>query len=67
MVRKDDTKRESLFDNLITLEEFLEMTRHAYSKPTVYRWVGKGMPHRKIGGKLWFPKKEVELWLLRSS
>ena len=67
---ESDKKREvpSLFDNLVTIEEFIKMTRNAYSVPTIYRWMAtKGMPFRLIGRKRWIPVKEVELWIKRSS
>ena len=58
----------SLFENLITFDELLELLKHQYSKYTVYRWVQcKGMPHKRIRGKLWFPKRDVLSWLERSS
>jgi predicted DNA-binding transcriptional regulator AlpA len=56
----------SLFENLLTMEELLTMLKHQYSVYTVYRWVQRqGMPHRRIKGKLWFPKSEVIQWLER--
>ena len=58
----------SFFDNLLTLAELLELLRHQYSRYTIYRWVQRyGMPHKRIRGKLWFPKTEVIQWLERSS
>ena len=60
--RKEDLE---LFDNLITMDELLVALRHNFSKHTVYKWVQKGMPTRRIGGKLWFPKKDTLLWLER--
>lgn len=61
------TTEGSLFENLITLEELLEVMRHAYSKHTVYRWTQRhGMPHRKIRGRLWFPVPDTFEWLERS-
>lgn len=55
-----------IFDNLITFNELLEMLKRQYSKKTIYKWVSQGMPHKKIKGKLWFPKNDVVLWLERS-
>lgn len=56
-----------LFENLKTLEEFLELTRHQYKRQSIYKWVSQeGMPHKKIRGKLWFPP-EALTWLERSS
>lgn len=59
-------KKLMLFDNLLTMEELLSLLRHQYSKRTVYNWVQEGMPHKKIRGRLWFPKVEVFDWLERS-
>lgn len=57
----------SLFENYITMEELLNLLRHQYSKHSIYRWVQhSGMPHKKIRGRLWFPRYEVEKWLERS-
>ena len=57
-----------VFENLITLNELLEMLRHQYSRYTIYRWVQRsGMPHKRIRGRLWFPKTEVIQWLERST
>lgn len=62
------TVSSTVFDNLLTMEELLTMLRHQYSVYTIYRWVQRqGMPHRRIKGKLWFPKTEVVQWLERSS
>jgi excisionase family DNA binding protein len=56
------------FENLLTLEELLVLMRQQYSRYTIYRWVQRyGMPHKRIRGKLWFPKTEVIQWLERSS
>lgn len=58
----------TIFDDLLTMNELLALLKNQYSKHTVYRWVQReGMPHRKIKGKLWFPKAGVCLWLERSS
>ncbi len=54
------------FDNLITMDELLDILRNQYSRRTVYNWVQEGMPHKKIRGKLWFPRSEVLSWLERS-
>ena len=44
------------------------MLKHQFSRYTIYRWVEQyGMPHKRIRGKLWFPKAEVIQWLERSS
>lgn len=59
---------QTFFDDLLTMDELLRLLKNQYSKHTVYRWVQReGMPHRKIKGKLWFPKQNVCLWLERSS
>ena len=64
----NDKKRESFFDNLVTIEEFIALSRGNITSQTVYRWLRrKGMPHKRIGRKIWIPLKEVELWLKRSS
>jgi excisionase family DNA binding protein len=58
----------SLFENLVTMDELLVMLRHQYSRHTIYRWVERyEMPHKRIRGKLWFPRTEVIQWLERSS
>ena len=60
--------QDTFFENLLTMEELLTMLRRQYSRYTVYRWVQQnGMPHKRIRGKLWFPKAEVIQWLERSS
>ena len=62
------TESKLVFEKLITMDELLTMLRHQYSRYTVYRWVQRdGMPHKRIRGKLWFPKAEVIQWLERSS
>ncbi len=59
---------ELLFDNLITMDQLLALLKHQYKKRTVYKWVQQcGMPHKRIRGRLWFPKGEVIQWLERSS
>jgi hypothetical protein len=51
-----------LFDNLITMEELLCMLKHQYAKTTVYKWVQReNTPHKRIRGKLWFPRDKVTL------
>jgi len=58
----------NFFDDMLTMDELLRMLKNQYSKHTIYRWVQReGMPHRRIKGKLWFPKSSVCLWLERSS
>lgn len=58
----NDRKRTALFENLITIKEFLEAARHSYTEVTVRRWLRAGMPHRKIGGKIWLDPSEVMDW-----
>jgi predicted DNA-binding transcriptional regulator AlpA len=59
---------ELLFDNLISMKQLLEMFKHEYSKHTIYRWVQQySMPHKRISGKLWFPKTDVIRWWLGRS
>lgn len=52
------------FESHISLEELLQVLKQKYSRHTVYRWVGQGLPHKKVSGKLWFPKDEAINWLL---
>lgn len=57
-----------LFENLVSLEELLaEMKGTWTSKRTIYNEVCKGMPHRKINGRLLFDPGEVALYLQRKS
>ena len=65
--RHSMVEQKLLFENLIPMNELLLKLKHHYSRSTVYRWVGQGMPHKKIKGKLWFPWLEVALWLDRTS
>jgi hypothetical protein len=58
----NDNKATLLFENLMTIKEFLEATRNTYKPLTVYRWIKAGMPHRKIGLKIWLDPKEVMDW-----
>ena len=55
-----------LFDNHISMPELLVFLHKQYSRRTVYKWVDEGMPHKKIRGKLWFPKDAVCQWLERT-
>jgi transposase len=62
-----DVKKDKFFDNLITMQELHTLLKGQYTKRTIYRWVEReGMPHKKIRGKLWFPKTEAIQWLDRS-
>lgn len=66
-VGQNHAMENSLFENLITFDELLSLLKHQYSRHTVYRWVQrKGMPHKRIMGKLWFPVPHVFEWLERS-
>lgn len=67
VLRTEKTDCSPFFENLLTMEELLLLLKQQYSIRTVYSWVRLGMPHKKIRGKLWFPRKDVELWLERSS
>lgn len=59
---------ELVFENLVTMSELLSLLKHQYSVYTIYKWVQRyAMPHRRIRGKLWFPKAEVIQWLERGS
>ena len=51
------------FENLLTMDEFLSLLKNQYSRKTVYGWVYKGMPNKKIGNRLWFPVNECLVWL----
>ena len=62
-----DTHTNGFFDNLIIMDELLTLLRGQATKRTVYRWVQRGMPRVRIGGRLWFDKREVASWLKRSS
>ena len=58
----------TLFENLMTFDELVLMLRDQYSRRSIYNWVHRaGMPHKKIRGKLWFPRDDVIDWLQRSS
>ncbi len=50
-------------EEYFTLQELLNHLKNQYSKWTIYKWVGEGIPHIKVRGKLWFPKIEVLLWI----
>ncbi len=57
--------RSLLFDNLLTIEELAaDMMR---SRSAVYQWVRKGLPKKKINGRLYFDASEVAKWLQRKS
>ena len=63
-----NTKSAGIFDNLMTMQELLSMLKEQYSRHTVYRWVQQlDMPHKRIRGRLWFPKTEAIQWLERST
>lgn len=57
---------ESVFENRITLDELVAELQGRLSKKTLYRLVyTKGMPCKKILGKLYFARDEVALFLTR--
>ncbi len=67
-IAKSRFSLESIFENLITMKELLELFKGQYSRQTVYNWINRdGMPKKKLRGKLWFDKSEVLQWLERSS
>lgn len=55
-----------LFENLLTLDQFIEKMNGAFSKATVYGWITNGMPHKKIRGRLFFVPDSF-VWLERTS
>lgn len=69
------TKAEQLFDNLVTVPELIVLASHWLHRPidrpinrnTVYKWVRRGMPNKKIGRELFFPRDEAALWLQRTN
>ena len=56
---------DEFFDEYVTLDEFILLLKNQYSRSTIYRWVSMGLPHKKLGGKLWFNKNESINWLIR--
>jgi hypothetical protein len=58
---------ELLFENLLTMNEFLDLMKGRFSKWSVYKWVQDGIPHKKIRSRLFFPKTEALQWLERTS
>ena len=67
MKYKKDSLGKVDFENLLTIDELLACLKYQYSKSTVYHWVGEGIPHFKIRGKLWFNKEEIFKWLLHKN
>jgi hypothetical protein len=56
-----------LFENLVSLTELVEGTLGGrFSKFTIYKWVGEGMPKEKIGGRLYFNPGECQTWIERT-
>lgn len=53
------------FENHLTIDEFVKLMRGRYTKHTIYRWVGQGLPNKRLSGRLWFPKKEAIEWVLK--
>ncbi len=59
---------ESIFDNLISLEELTSKLKGIYKRQTIYNYVySKDFPHHRIRGRLYFLYSEVLLWIERSS
>jgi phage terminase Nu1 subunit (DNA packaging protein) len=59
-----DTKCADLFfDNLISTSELLNLFKEKVSRPTVTRWIKRGLPHYRIDQKLFFDKTEVVSWV----
>jgi len=54
----------SFFDNLIEIEKLENLLKPLYKKSSIYKLVGEGMPHTKIGKRLFFEESEVKQWLL---
>lgn len=55
---KDNTQK--LFENLIPIQDYADQTEVCYM--TAYRWCRAGMPHLKIGKKIWIQIKESMDW-----
>ena len=55
----------TLFDNLMTMNELMDKTKHQFSRNAIYQFVRRGMPFKKIKRKLWFPPEALH-WILRS-
>jgi hypothetical protein len=54
-----------LFDNLMTIDELAADIR--YSKSMIYQWVRKGLPTKKVRGRLYFEPLEVAQWMQRTN
>ena len=58
------SKKDMLFENLITVEELAVIFRLA--PQTIRNWVALGkLPYVKIGKRHWFLKRSVQEWLHR--
>ena len=58
------SKKDRLFDNLITVEELAVIFKLA--PQTIRNWVAQGkLPYVKIGKRHWFLKGSVQEWLHR--
>ena len=58
---------ESLFDNLITMNELLKKLKGIYKRQTIYNYIhSNGFPHHRIRGRLMFLLSDVLHWLERS-
>lgn len=59
--------RSKVFENLISFDDLLTLElRSEFSRHTVYKWIERGLPTRKIGGRHYFSPAEVALWLGRN-
>lgn len=56
-----------LFDNLITIDEFLASLCHQYKRRTIYKWIKEGLPCQKIRGRLWIHADKARRWLQHRS
>ncbi len=65
-MKRSKSKEQFDPEEYFTIQELLNYLKNQYSKWTIYKWVGEGMPHVKVRGKLWFPKRDVLDWLKRS-
>jgi len=53
-----EEKQPTLFDNLMTMDELMAMLKHQYCRRTIYRWIGQGMPYKRIRNRFWFPRSQ---------
>jgi hypothetical protein len=57
--------RQLLFENLMTIDELA--TDISYSKSMIYQWVRRGLPTKKVRGRLYFEPREVAQWMQRTT